>query len=155
MNGVDILLSIFKNEYIIVDYMNVVQENINKLLKNVYNRGFAIDEVIAYATMENARVYIVNVSVDGKTFSKTNSTKKLINKFYEQYNLKVIIGFKTTQRILNLPLEDDKMYIIYKSLADVRCTFCDETSCDLHSEEGFKLTNIFCLSIGMLLHLLS
>jgi hypothetical protein len=88
MNGVVEMLSIFQNKYIVVDYANIVQEEVTSTLNKGYNIGFTSDEVIAYATLEHGEIYMVFMSEDGASFSKHHYTERLINGLYKSMNLK-------------------------------------------------------------------
>lgn len=132
------MLSIFQNEYIIVDYANVPQEDVISTLEKGYNVGFTSDDVIAYTTMENGELYIVSMSEDGGSFSKVHYNERFIKNLYKNYDLKAIVGFKVFKCNLDKHLEDDKMYLICKSLIDVRCTFCNDTTCEHHRNKNLN-----------------
>jgi|GEM_PF-4729556 len=120
--------TIYQNDYILVDYINIVQEDINNILDKGYKIGFTSDEIIVYITKGIRGLHMFFLDKDGENFSKYHYAERLIKNLYEQYKFKAIIAFKIKEDILNKPLEDS-VYFIRKSLEDVRCTFCDDASC--------------------------
>ena len=124
--------TIYQNNYLLVDYINIVQEDIDNILDKGYKIGFTSDEIIVYITKDFSGLHMFFLDKDGKNFSKYHYTERLIKNLYKQYKFKAIIGFKIKDDILNKPLKNDRIYLIHKSLEDVRCRFCDDVSCQYH-----------------------
>jgi len=123
--------TIYQDDYILVDYINIVQGDINNILDKGYNIGFTSDEIIVYITKGIRGLRMFFLDKDGENFSEYHYTEKLIKNLYKRYKFKAIIAFKIKEDILNKPLEDSISFI-HKSLEDVRCTFCDDASCQYH-----------------------
>lgn len=125
--GVKALLSLFENDFIKVDYANIVEEQFSDILHKGYSIGFTNDQLIIYVTSEFDGIQMIFLDKDGKSFSKYMYTERLVKNLYKVYKFNAIVGFKIKENILNMPLEADRMYLINKALIDIRCTLCDDT----------------------------